>query len=142
MQLQIPDVIREKARILVVEDNLLNQKLDAFLLSRWGLHYEICDNGRDAISSLRNRQFSLVLMDLRMPALTGLEATRVIRTELALDVPVIGVTAYPTEEEKQKCMEAGMNTCLNKPVDEDELLRQICMFLVPEQVEEVQDEEE
>ena len=138
----IPEEVRGKARILVVEDNLLNQKLDAFLLSQWGLSFDICDNAVSALSRLKEEQYSLVLMDIRLPAINGLEAAGIIRNDLGLNVPVIGITAYPTDDEKQRCLQAGMNSYLSKPVDEGELFSAINSFLTPiEKLQETTGEE-
>ena len=142
MEYQIPADVRKKARVLVVEDNILNQKLDAFLLSRWGLQYDICDHAMAAISLLRVKTYDVVLMDIRMPAVNGLEATKVIRNDLDLDIPIIGITAYPTENEKQRCLAAGMNSYLSKPVDERELFRLLISYLAVQKLEGVSDEEE
>jgi CheY-like chemotaxis protein len=117
----IPPAIRQSATILVVEDNLLNQKLDSYILDSWGLKHHICSNGRHAVEILRNTRFSAVLMDIRMPELNGYEATKIIRNELNLQVPIIGITAHASEEEKMRCLSEGMNNYISKPVDEDEL---------------------
>lgn len=130
------------ARILVVEDNLLNQKLDAFILSGWGVGFDICDNGFAALEQLKSRPYDLVLMDVRMPGITGLETTRIIRQELALEVPVIGITAFPTEEERVRCIDGGMNSYLGKPVDEHQLYAVVNAFLVSEEIGDVEGEEE
>lgn len=137
----LPADIRARTKILVVEDNVLNQKLDAFLLSNWNMRFDICDNGQKAVEMLSAEPYDLVLMDIRMPVLDGYEATRVIRSQLGLAVPVIGITAHPTNEEKERCLANGMNNYIVKPVDEEGLFRLICSYLLPEQVENAADEE-
>jgi CheY-like chemotaxis protein len=128
----LPQDIRDNVRILIVEDNLLNRKLDDFIFSNWGLKHEICDNGRAAVEKLRSGAvYDLILMDIVMPEMNGCEATRVIREELKLEMPVIGITAHPLETQQQKCMEAGMNYYISKPVQEEELLALIMNCLVP-----------
>jgi CheY-like chemotaxis protein len=128
----LPEDIRDNVRILIVEDNLLNRKLDDFLFSNWGLKHEICDNGRAAVEKLRSGAvYDLILMDIVMPEMNGCEATRKIREELKLGMPVIGITAHPTEMQKQKCIESGMNYYISKPVQEEELLALIMNCLVP-----------
>ena len=131
----IPEAVRNKARILVVEDNLLNQKLDEFILSGWGLSFDICDNGFQALEKLRARSYDLVLMDIRMPGIDGLETTRIIRREMLLDLPVIGITAHANDDERVRCLNGGMNSYLSKPVDEGQLFSLISAFLVSEGVE-------
>ena len=138
----IPREIREKIRILVVEDNVLNQKLDRYILTGWGLRHDVCDNGRKAVDRLKIARFDLVLMDVRMPELNGYEATWIIRYDLGLDVPIIGITAHANEEEKRRCLEAGMNSYLSKPVDEEMLYSLVCGFLIPEEVGNAEEEEE
>lgn len=123
-----PD-LQHRIRILVVEDNHLNQKLDSFLLESWGLKHEICSNGLEAVERLKAGRFDVVLMDIRMPELDGYEATRIIREDLQLKVPVIGVTAHASPSEKAMCVAAGMSNYLSKPVDEEELLGLLHGFL-------------
>ncbi len=138
---RLPREIRSRVRILVVEDNLLNQKLDSFLFSGWGLKHEICDNGQKAIERLKLARFDVVLMDIRMPVMDGYEATRIIRNELHLDVPIIGITAHASLAEKTRCLAGGMNNYLSKPVNESHLFTLLCQYLVPQQVESWQEEE-
>jgi CheY-like chemotaxis protein len=138
----ISQELRERARILVVEDNPLNQKLDEFLLNNWGLRHEICSNGRQAVERLKVAGFDVVLMDIQMPELDGYEATRIIRSELGLGVPIIGITAHATQAEKTRCLLAGMNNYLTKPVDEHELLNLLYGYLVSEQLESAAGEQE
>jgi CheY-like chemotaxis protein len=115
---------KERLKVLVVEDNLLNQKLDSYILTNWGLRHDICANGQIAVDKLRATEFyDIILMDIQMPVLNGYEATRVIRGELQLDVPIIGITAHANPAEKQKCLEAGMSYYITKPINEEELHR-------------------
>lgn len=137
----LPPGVTAKAKILVVEDNLLNQKLDAFLLSGWKLKFDICDNGHAAIEHVARGGYDIVLMDIQLPGINGYEATRAIRSGLGLDVPIIGITAHPTEEEKARCLAQGMNNYITKPVDEDKLFKLICGYLLPEQIENTAEEE-
>jgi CheY-like chemotaxis protein len=127
----VPSYLREKTKILVVEDNPLNQKLDSFLFDNWGLSYQMCSNGVHAIAYLKDSTYDLVLMDLRLPELDGYETARIIREEMKLQVPIIGITAYATEEEKARCLSVGMNNYISKPVDEQELLSIILFYLTP-----------
>lgn len=112
-------------RLLVAEDNELNQQVIEALLRRAGAEVVIAGNGREAVDMLRNagRWFDAVLMDIQMPILDGYAATRCIREELGLaDLPIIAVTAHaaPVDREKSRC--AGMTGHLVKPIDIDELL--------------------
>jgi len=131
-ELKIPVELRERVKVLVVEDNLLNQKLDSFILGNWGLQHEICANGELALNRIRSgNQYDIILMDIRMPVLDGYEATRIIREELQLSVPVIGITAHADESEKQKCLAIGMNHYITKPINEEELYLLMVTCLVP-----------
>jgi CheY-like chemotaxis protein len=138
----LPDEIRERVKILIVEDNLLNQKLDAFLLNSRKIRFRICDNGREAVELLKTDHFDLVLMDIQMPVLDGYESTRIIRSELGLDVPIIGITAHPSAHEEARCLAGGMNNYLSKPVDEERFFELICRHLIPQQVEDASQDEE
>jgi PAS domain S-box-containing protein len=104
--------------ILLAEDNLLNQKLAVEMLKEYGHSIEIAKNGREAVKKIKNQQFDMILMDVRMPVMDGWEATRLIRTELESpkkNTPIIALTASITENEIKKCMEAGMNDYISKP---------------------------
>ncbi len=107
--------------ILVVEDNLTNQKLMRMYLQKLKMDYTIADNGLEAVEILRDRAFDLVLMDCQMPIMDGFEATRRIRKELGSSVKIIAMTAYTSKEDQERCMEAGMDEYLAKPIDLDKL---------------------
>jgi signal transduction histidine kinase/ActR/RegA family two-component response regulator len=111
--------------ILVVEDNIVNQKLAAMLLERMGHRVGIAGNGREAIAALESTAYDLVLMDIQMPVMDGLEATRRIRgsesTVLDPEIPIIAMTALAMKYDGEKCLAAGMNEYLAKPVIPDEL---------------------
>ncbi|HYC30017.1 MAG TPA: response regulator [Chitinophagaceae bacterium] len=118
----IPSDLRARVKVLIVEDNLLNQKLDSFIFSNWGLQHEICSNGQLAVNRLlAGNTYDVILMDIQMPVLNGFEATKVIREELKLEVPIIGITAHASEIEREKCIRIGMNHYITKPVNEEEL---------------------
>ncbi|MBU0992998.1 MAG: response regulator [Proteobacteria bacterium] len=111
----------KKIRILLVEDNLVNQKLVSQLLSKAGYTVETAVNGKKALQLLEHKEFDLILMDIQMPVLDGLETTRIIRDPstniLNHDVPVIGLTAKAMKGDKEVCLEAGMNGYLTKPIE-------------------------
>lgn len=118
-----------RARILVVEDNLLNQKLLVLMLVNKGFEVGVSNNGRLAVEKLRNERFDLVLMDIEMPEMNGYEATQVIRHELKLDLPVIALTAHTSEGEKEKCLSYGMSDYLSKPFKGEEFYQIILNHL-------------
>lgn len=110
------------APILVVEDNLVNQKVLATLLRKRGYEVDVASDGAQAVQRVAEKSYGLILMDLQMPVLDGLEAARLIRSfDKWPQPPIIAITAYTLNGEKQKCLEAGMNGYMPKPVNSDTL---------------------
>jgi CheY-like chemotaxis protein len=109
------------ATILLVEDNLINQKLARRLLEKFGHHVDVAVNGVEALNVLASQRYDLVLMDCQMPEMDGYEATRLIRAGagavLDRDIPVIAMTANAMEGDREKVLSAGMNDYLAKPID-------------------------
>jgi CheY-like chemotaxis protein len=103
--------------ILVVEDNLLNQKIVGFILKKQGAVITMAMNGRDAIDMLLKVPFDIVLMDLQMPEMDGFTAIERIRKEMKSDVPIIALTAGLLVEEIAQCEQIGANGCMSKPID-------------------------
>jgi CheY-like chemotaxis protein len=112
-------------KILLVEDNLLNIKLVSILFSRTPVQIEIAENGATAIEKIKLHDYDLVLMDMEMPVMNGYEAAAVIRQELKNNIPIIAMTAHALPGEKEKCLQAGMNEYISKPIDEDLLFSMI-----------------
>ena len=125
---EISGNITPGARLLVVDDNVMNRDLMRHLLERRHFSFEIVSNGREAIDSLRRQEFDLVLMDIQMPEMDGYATSREIRSVLRLDVPIIAMTAHAMPGERERCLEYGMNEYLSKPVREQELFRMIGLF--------------
>ncbi|CAK0742187.1 two-component system, sensor histidine kinase and response regulator [Gammaproteobacteria bacterium] len=110
------------ARVLVAEDNTINQQVVAGLLKRWGVIIKIANHGQEALNFLANEWFDAVLMDVHMPGMDGLEATRKIRQNATwTDLPVIALTAGVTTEERELVLDAGMNGFIGKPINQEEL---------------------
>ncbi|MFH1989077.1 MAG: response regulator [Pseudomonadota bacterium] len=111
------------ARVLVVEDDPINQEVIQELLEYLGLLVELADDGIAALERARNGFYDLVFMDIQMPRLDGLQATREIRKLSGWEqIPIIAITANAFVEDRQNCIAAGMNDYLTKPVDPDQLL--------------------
>lgn len=122
-----------KNRILIVEDNLINQKVATRLLSKLGYETEIAPNGQEAIQKLKSTSFDLILMDCQMPVMDGNEATRYIRSHpeefLDPNIPIIAMTAHVLEGDRQKALDSGMNDYLSKPIDKAQLEKTIKKWL-------------
>ncbi len=120
-------------RILVAEDNPVNQRLALRLLEKMGHRITLVDNGIDALERAMQGSFDLILMDVQMPELDGLSATRRIRQwEVARGghVPIIAMTARAMQGDRDRCLEAGMDDYLSKPIDSDRLRRLVSRFHV------------
>lgn len=113
----------EYVKILVVEDNLINQKLALQVLKRLGYATQIAENGQQALDCLKTGKYDLVLMDIQMPVMDGYTATRQIRTTLQSNIPIIAMTAHALASEREQCLQAGMNDFIPKPFQIDELQR-------------------
>ena len=124
------DNLRDK-KILLVEDSFLNRLVAANSLSYYGMNITEAVNGIDALEKLNKSSFDLILMDLQMPELGGLEATKIIRNEMRLNTPVIALTANVFKSELERCLDAGMDDYITKPFDESDLLAVLIKFLSP-----------
>lgn len=114
--------------ILVAEDNSINQTLMRHLLKGWGFSFDIVANGNEALNQLSEKKYDLVLMDIQMPEMDGYTATRHIRSELKMDIPIIAMTAHALRGEKEKCLASGMNDYISKPIDATLLLEILSKF--------------
>ncbi len=109
-----------EARILLVEDNLTNQQVAMGILKKLGLSVDVAFNGFEAIETLKSRPYGLVLMDVQMPVMDGLEATRRIRGSSSKlfdpKIPIVAMTAHALQSDRAKCIDAGMDDYVSKPV--------------------------
>ena len=119
----------DSLHILLVEDNRINQQFVIALMEEFGFVTTIANNGKEAIEQLMSQRFDLILMDVQMPLMDGFEATRVIRSELSLQTPIIAVTANAANNEKDKCITSGMNDYIAKPLVPGELYLKIKTLL-------------
>ncbi len=119
------------ARILLVEDNPLNQIVAQGLLEQVGAQVEIAENGALALDLLRlnPKLFDLILMDVQMPVMDGITATRLIREELKLDIPILAMTAGVMNSERDRCIHAGMIDFIAKPIDLNQMISTIKNYL-------------
>ena len=112
------------ARVLLAEDNLLNQQVALAFLSMAGLEVTLANNGLEAVDFVKKGTFDAVLMDMQMPEMDGVQATRLIRAlPEARQLPIIAMTAAAMEEDRQECLAAGMNAHVSKPIEPRELAR-------------------
>lgn len=102
--------------ILLVEDNINNQNIISRYINKLGPTVDVADNGQQAIEKILNRNYDIILMDMQMPVLDGLEATRQLR-ESGNDTPIISLTANAMQEDRKKCIDAGANDYLSKPIE-------------------------
>ncbi|MCO6480461.1 MAG: response regulator [Phaeodactylibacter sp.] len=116
-------------RILVVEDNLMNQRIAALMLEEHGMDYSLAENGRQALERLKKESFDLILMDLQMPEMDGYSAARAIRKSLQLEMPIIAMTAHVLAGERERCLDNGMNDYISKPIREEALLALLRKYL-------------
>ena len=123
-----PAEIRTDVRVLVAEDNPVNQKVAVRQLERVGIPADAVANGVEAVEAVSRGDYALVLMDLQMPEMDGLSATRELRRRGAV-VPIVAVTANALSGDRERCLAAGMDDYLAKPIVEEELVRVLTRFL-------------
>ncbi|HBI46721.1 MAG TPA: hypothetical protein DDY78_28285 [Planctomycetales bacterium] len=119
-------------RILLVEDNVINQKVASLMLEKNGHVVVTVNNGREAIETLADQDFDAVLMDLQMPEMDGLQATAAIRAgEEGTDrhLPILAVTAHALHGDREICLDAGMDGYLSKPIQSAQLLQALAEVL-------------
>jgi CheY-like chemotaxis protein len=103
-------------KILIAEDNLINQKLITKVITKLGYQPQMVNNGRQVLEAVDKEFFDIILMDVQMPELDGLETTRIIRSSDARQPFIIAMTASAMAEDKAECLEAGMNYFVSKPI--------------------------
>ncbi|VVB63429.1 Methanogenesis regulatory histidine kinase FilI [uncultured archaeon] len=117
-------------RVLLAEDNMSNQKVILMMLKRLGYEADAVADGKEVLSALERRQYDAVLMDVRMPEMDGLEATRMIRQRWGNKPKIIAVTAYALRGDMKKCLEAGMDYYISKPIRIEELAQALSKIYV------------
>ena len=122
--------ILKGACVLVVDDNHSNQEILVELLESISVRVLVADNGREALDRLSNSSIDLVLMDIQMPVMDGLQATSVIRRDNAFrSLPIIALTAHALDEDRERCFAVGMNGHLSKPVDPEQLYQTLVRWV-------------
>ncbi len=130
----VAENIRRGACILLVEDNETNQEIACMLLDGKGLEIEIANDGREAVEKVKAKAYDLILMDVMMPVMNGLEATRCIRQlDIGKSIPIIAMTANAFDDDQKHCIDAGMDSFLGKPIDPQVLYNELARWL-PEEV--------
>lgn len=115
-------------KVLVAEDNPTNQKLLEIVLKKMGLLVEIAGDGQKAVEKATAQSYDLILMDMQMPNMNGYEATKVLRSQ-SLTVPIIALTAHAMKEDEKKCLAAGCDVYLSKPIDQGKLSNILIKYL-------------
>ena len=115
-------------RILIAEDNLINQKVVVYTLKNQGAEATVANNGKEAVELLQAAPYDLILMDLQMPEMDGYQATGYIRNDMKSGIPIIAMTADAMKGEADKCMEAGMQDYISKPFDPKDLFDKVLQY--------------
>jgi len=125
---QHAEIPQECYRILIVEDNMVNRKVAYFLLDKKGHEVTAVENGQEALTALENNIFDLVLMDVQMPVMDGFKATEAIRKKeeaMGDHIPIIAMTAHAMKGDRERCLEAGMDDYMTKPLNPVEVFQKI-----------------
>ncbi|WP_018613846.1 PAS domain S-box protein [Segetibacter koreensis] len=133
----------ENKKILIVEDNVVNQRVLTSVLQKMKAQWEIANNGKEAVDALESgKHFDLIIMDLQMPVMNGFQATEHIRKQLKIDTPIIAMTASTLRNERVKCFNIGMNGYLAKPFSPNDLMKHLYNLIDPIHIKEKQMEQE
>ena len=135
----VPSDTKQHRHILIVDDNAINQMVAKGILSKLGFHIDTADNGQECLDKLDNKTYTLILMDCQMPIMDGFEATKRIR-QLALqdakyDLPVIAMTANAIQGDREKCIDAGMDDYISKPLASKDLVTLVTQWVRHEKME-------
>jgi len=126
----------EGSHVLLVEDNELNQEVSASLLAEAGMITDVADNGAIALQKIAKKDYDLIFMDMQMPVMDGLTTVREIRKSPAYgDLPIVAMTANAMQQDKEACLEAGMNDLIVKPVEPEKLFNTLISWITPNKTE-------
>jgi two-component system, sensor histidine kinase and response regulator len=131
-QYSVREMAKQSVRILLVEDNAINQKLATVMLTKGGYQVDVADNGKEAVERLAIKpdEYDLIFMDIQMPEMDGYEATRTIREKGFGEIPIIALTANAMKGEQKKCFDAGMNDYIAKPIKRDVVFNKINQWVL------------
>ncbi|MGZ3900747.1 MAG: response regulator, partial [Bacteroidia bacterium] len=124
-EIYIPTTVVGK-KILIADDESFNRALLITILRRWNINYEEAENGKQVLDKVNRTNYDVILMDLRMPEISGIEASKIIRQlndPVKSQIPIIALTAAVSDEKRKECLKAGMNDLLTKPYKEAKLLK-------------------
>jgi signal transduction histidine kinase/DNA-binding response OmpR family regulator len=122
--------VRDHVKVLVAEDNAVNQRVVSTLLEKRGFTVRVAGNGREAVAALEQEPADVILMDVQMPEMDGIEATKRIRANPAWsNIPIIAMTAHAMNGDRERCLSAGMDDYLSKPVSPSHLMKTIQTYL-------------
>ncbi len=126
-QHSIAEEAKHSTHILLAEDNPINQKLARFMLTKAGYQLKVAANGKEAVEifTAEPEKFDLILMDIQMPQMNGLDATRIIREKGFSDVPIVAMTAQTMKGDREKCLEAGMDDYIAKPIRREKVFAMV-----------------
>jgi CheY-like chemotaxis protein len=128
-----PEAPQSLGKVLVVEDNLINQRVAVIILSKLGYAAEVAGDGSEALEKLQKQHYDLILMDCQMPVMDGFEATHAIRalSSEVSKIPIIAVTANALAGQREKCLATGMNEYISKPINSELLASALRKYLDP-----------
>ncbi len=129
IHIEVNDQVLKGVKILLAEDNQYNQLLTSKVMEMYGAKVTVAENGLETINIVENHNFDIILMDVQMPEMSGIEATRVIRNEYQLDLPIIALTANALKGDRERFLNEGMNDYLSKPFEEEDLLSRVAQQL-------------
>ena len=127
----LSEQVKFSGRVLVAEDSRVNRMLIRLLLERLGLQVTTAEDGREAAQKALNQSFDLIFMDIQMPNMDGYEAAEMLRRK-AVTIPIVALTAHTTYHDREKCIAAGCNDCLTKPINRKELIELLTKYLASE----------
>lgn len=116
-------------KVLVAEDNPVNQKLIGILLRNCGCDVDMVSNGQEAVDKIRTTAYAAALMDIQMPVMGGMAATLIVRDTISTELPIIALTAHALKEDEERCLAAGMNDFLTKPIDAKKLKEKLVTWV-------------